>query len=102
VTLDRQEHQERLEEFFRSETWRDVLRPAIRRQMRDLERACARGLKTPEEELRRRQMRYGLLEDMLERPLEFFALPEPETALSSEPVAPEPVHRRERRLAQTR
>ncbi|HEY0437688.1 MAG TPA: hypothetical protein VGC92_13690 [Phenylobacterium sp.] len=101
MTLDHQEHQERLEEFFRTENWRDVLRPAIRRRMRDLERQCARGLKLPEEELRRHQMRYSVLEDVLERPLEFFALPEAEPA-SPDPVAPAPAPRRERRLAQTR
>jgi hypothetical protein len=64
------ERRQRIEALLQSEEWQ-VVRGALAGQQRALAFAIAAGERLPEAQIRRLQGRYGLLTDLLVRPVEF-------------------------------
>lgn len=60
-------------DFTRSATWNRVMKPALEKRQKDIQRQLAIGFRMELDEIRQKQFMYKFIGDMLENPIKFFS-----------------------------
>jgi hypothetical protein len=62
-----------LVDFTKSMTWLRVMKPALEKRQKDIQRQLAIGCRMELEEIRQKQFMYKFISELLENPIKFFS-----------------------------